>query len=52
MKSSFLMTPGPTQVPSQVSLAMAQEIIPPSSGFWSSFEGYYRETTICIPNPK
>ena len=27
MKSSFLMTPGPTQVPSQVSLAMAQEII-------------------------
>jgi len=27
MKSSFLMTPGPTQVPSQVSLAMAQEIM-------------------------
>lgn len=27
MKTSFLMTPGPTQVPTQVSLAMAQEII-------------------------
>jgi len=27
MKSSFLMTPGPTQVPQRVSLAMAQEIM-------------------------